>query len=170
MAIAASLALLAGLSAGLLLSPGGSETDAPMLSAAVHEQLGTLPSDVKAGLPDGRRVRVVASFTDGAGAFCREYETAASGRTGYVGVACREWAEWSLRFAMATDSARTAMHRLHQWRRLTLSMRQRARHRRSRQKQSVNISTRTRLRATHCRTRGAQCHEARDTFIDVGGF
>jgi|SRR6056297_1435563 len=104
MAIAASLALLAGLSAGLLLSPGGSETDAPMLSAAVHEQLGTLPSDVKAGLPDGRRVRVVASFTDGAGAFCREYETAASGRTGYVGVACREWAEWSLRFAMATDS------------------------------------------------------------------
>jgi hypothetical protein len=106
-ALAASLALAVGLSAGLLLAPGGSETGVPMLSAAVQEQLGTLPSGAEAGLPDGRRVSVVASFTDSAGAFCREYESTAQGGPGYVGVACRDGAEWSLRFAVATPSQTT---------------------------------------------------------------
>lgn len=102
MAIAASLALAIGLSAGLLLGPDASETGAQLLNAAMQEQLGTLPSGAEAELPDGRRINVVASFTDGAGLFCREYETAIEGRGGHVGVACRTGNNWSLRFAMAT--------------------------------------------------------------------
>jgi hypothetical protein len=104
MALAASLALAVGLSAGVLLAPGAPTTATPVLSAAVQAQLGTLPSGAEAALPDGRRVVVVASFTDGAGAFCREYETVVPDGTGYVGVACRDGADWSLRFAMATGS------------------------------------------------------------------
>jgi hypothetical protein len=102
MALAASVALAVGLLAGLLLAPGGSERDVPMLSAAVQKRLGTLPSGTEAGLPGGRRVSVVASFTDSAGAFCREYETTAQGRDSHVVVACRNGDDWSLRFAMAT--------------------------------------------------------------------
>lgn len=105
MAIAASLALAVGLSAGLLLAPGASETGAQLLNAAMQEQLGTLPSGAEAELPDGRRINVVASFTDGAGSFCREYETAIEGRGGDVAVACRTGDNWSLRFAMATGAA-----------------------------------------------------------------
>ncbi|KNX42775.1 hypothetical protein ROTO_06240 [Roseovarius tolerans] len=105
MAMAASLALAIGLSAGLLLAPGAQETGATLLSSAVQERLGTLPSGAEDRLPDGRRMSVVASFTDSAGAFCREYETDAEGGTGHVGVACRNGAEWSLRIAIATHSA-----------------------------------------------------------------
>lgn len=104
MALAASLALAVGVSAGMFLAPGAPETGAPLLSAAVQERLNTLPSGAGAALPDGRRIDVVASFTDGAGAFCREYETAAEGGQGHVGIACRDGAAWSLRFAVATAS------------------------------------------------------------------
>lgn len=103
-AVAASLALAVGLSAGLFLAPGAPETGAGVLSAAVQERLGTLPSGAQAELPDGRRVSVVASFTDSAGAFCREYETTAQGGDSHVGVACRNGDDWTLRFAMATVS------------------------------------------------------------------
>lgn len=103
-AMAAMLALAAGLSAGLFLAPGGQDTGAPVVSAAVQQQLGTLPSGAQAELPDGRRVSIIASFTDSAGAFCREYETTAEGGPGYVSVACRDGADWSLRFALAAAS------------------------------------------------------------------
>lgn len=102
MALAASLALAVGLSAGLLLAPGAPEMGAPLLSAAVQERLGTLPSGAEDRLPDGRRVSAVASFTDSAGAFCREYETSAQGGDSHVAVACRNGDDWSLRFAIAS--------------------------------------------------------------------
>jgi len=104
MAIAASLALAVGLSAGLLLAPGAPETGAPLLSAAMQDHLGTLPSGAEADLPDGRHMNLIASFTNGAGAFCREYETGAEGRGSHVSVACRIGDDWSLQFAMATGS------------------------------------------------------------------
>jgi hypothetical protein len=107
MALAASLALVVGLSAGMFLAPGTPETGAPLLSAAVQERLNTLPSGAGITLADGRRMNVVASFTDGAGAFCREYEMAAEGGQGHVGIACRDGADWSLRFAVATASQAT---------------------------------------------------------------
>lgn len=104
MAIAASLALAAGLSAGLLLAPGAPAPEAPALTADLRDRLGTLASGAEAELADGRRVAVVASFTDEAGAFCREFETVTPGDGGYVSIACRDDAIWSLRLAIATPA------------------------------------------------------------------
>jgi hypothetical protein len=107
LALAASLAMAVGLTAGLFLAPDAPVTAGPALTADLQERLGTLPSGAEAELPDGRRMTVVASFTDGTGAFCREYETAEPGLPGYVTVACRGDEGWSLRFAVATGSDRT---------------------------------------------------------------
>ena len=103
MALAASLALAVGLSTGLVLAPDAPVPDGPALTADLRDRLGRLPSGAQADLADGRRVTVVASFTDGAGAFCREYEIQGAGAAGYVSVACREGEAWDLRFAMATS-------------------------------------------------------------------
>ena len=103
-AMAASVALAMGLSAGLFLSPEAPKPDGVVLTADLRDRLGTLPSGAQAQLSDGRSVSIVASFMDGAGAFCREYETRASDGTDYVGVACRDGAGWSLRFTMATPA------------------------------------------------------------------
>jgi len=102
MAVAASLALAVGLSTGLALAPDARAPDGPVLTADLRDRLSTLPSGAQADLADGRQVTVVASFTDDAGAFCREYETKGPGAAGYVSVACREDDGWDLRFAMAT--------------------------------------------------------------------
>ncbi|MEI4232765.1 hypothetical protein [Roseovarius sp. D22-M7] len=107
MALAASLALAVGLSAGAVFMSGAPQTGPLDLTAELKAQLGTLPSGRQTALPDGREVSIVASFTDGAGAFCREYETAADDATRYVSVACRDGSDWSLRFAMATASNTT---------------------------------------------------------------
>ena len=100
-ALAASLALAVGFSAGLLFSPGPPGMDGPALTADLQDRLNTLPSGDNETLSDGRTLSVVASFTDGGGAFCREYEIESRGGSGYVSVACRVDAEWSLRFATA---------------------------------------------------------------------
>lgn len=103
-AIAASLALAIGLSAGVFLSAGAPSLDQPVLTAGLKDRLGTLPSGAQMDLADGRRVSVIASFTDQTGALCREYEIGAPGGLGYVSVSCLDGADWSLRFAIATAS------------------------------------------------------------------
>jgi len=103
MAIAASLALAVGLSAGLSLSPGAPTSRGPALTAEMRDRLDTLPSGAQAKFADGGRLTIVASFTDGASAFCREYEIAPLGSLHYVSVACRENDTWELRFAVATS-------------------------------------------------------------------
>ncbi|NCQ24785.1 MAG: hypothetical protein COW54_04800 [Rhodobacteraceae bacterium CG17_big_fil_post_rev_8_21_14_2_50_63_15] len=102
MALAASLALVVGVGAGLFMgnSPSGQEN--PVLSAAVIEQLEIIPSGREVALADGRGLTVVSSFEDAAGRFCREYETVSPEAGGYVAVACRGSSAWDLRFAMAT--------------------------------------------------------------------
>lgn len=102
MAIAASLALAVGLSTGLLLAPGAPQPDG-YLTAGLRDRLDTLPAGAQDTLADGARVSIIASFTDGKGAFCREYETTTTDASGYVNVACREDDAWDLRFAMATS-------------------------------------------------------------------
>ena len=102
-AIAAGLALAVGLSAGLVLAPDARAPDGPALTADLRDRLGTLPSGAQVELSDGRRLTLVASFTDAAGAFCREYETQGPGAAGYVSVACRQGSAWDLRFAMVTS-------------------------------------------------------------------
>lgn len=103
-ALAASLALAVGLSAGAFFNSGTTKTGPLVLSTELQALLGILPAGAQAELPDGRDLRIVASFTDGTGAFCREYETTAEGATRYISVACRDGSDWSLRFAMATAS------------------------------------------------------------------
>lgn len=101
MAIAASLALAVGLSAGLFLSPGAQDPEALAFTDALQDRLARLPSGSEVTLDDGRRLEVVASFTDGSGAFCREYEIGAAQTGRFVGVACQQEDGWALRFAVA---------------------------------------------------------------------
>jgi hypothetical protein len=103
-ALAASLALVIGLSAGAFLSSGTRAPDQPALTADLKGHLDTLPSGAETELTDGRQMSVVASFTDDTGAFCREYETGAATGTGYIGVACRDGTDWSLRLALSVAS------------------------------------------------------------------
>ncbi|MGX0975776.1 hypothetical protein ACSSVY_001486 [Roseovarius sp. MBR-51] len=109
LSLAASLALAVGIGAGLLLSGGAEETPrgAPF-SIALTERLDSLPSGNAAQLSDGTALTVVASFTDAAGQFCREYEAATPERGGYVAVACRADGDWQLQFAMAQAGAADA--------------------------------------------------------------
>jgi hypothetical protein len=101
MALAASLALAVGLGAGLMLSGGAEAPLGAPFSTAMTEQLDSLPSGTVAQLTDGTALTVVASFTDAAGQFCREYEAATPAVGGYVAVACRADGDWQLQFAMA---------------------------------------------------------------------
>lgn len=107
MALAASLALAVGIGAGLLLS--GTEeipVNAPF-NTATAQQLDSLPSGSAAQLSDGTALTVIASFSDATGQFCREYETLLPGTGSYVSVACRDGAEWQLRFTIAQAGAGT---------------------------------------------------------------
>ena len=101
MALAASLALAVGLGTGWLIAPDAAAPEGPVLTAELRDRLGTLPSGAEAGLAEGGRLAIVASFTDGSGAFCREYELVTAGGAGYVSIACRTEGAWDLRFAMA---------------------------------------------------------------------
>ncbi|WP_375568993.1 anti-sigma factor [Ahrensia marina] len=104
--LAASIALLVGLSLGPLLPwPGNNETrqvavtglDTPGLATA----LATIPSGEEIALADGSSLKPIASFQDGGGTLCREFELdQASGQT-LVSVACHQEGSWSLRFAVA---------------------------------------------------------------------
>lgn len=103
-AIAASLALAVGLSAGLYLAPGGPQPAAGF-AADLTNTLDTMPAGAQDTLSDGARVTIIASFTDEAGTFCREYETTTPDAAGFVNVACRSGDTWDLRFAMAKSGA-----------------------------------------------------------------
>jgi hypothetical protein len=68
----------------------------PLLAAEVDR----LPAGQETRLGDGSVVRAIATFTDGAGQLCREFEVDGSGTT--VAVACRQAEEW--RVAIAIDA------------------------------------------------------------------
>lgn len=104
--LAASIALLAGLALGPLLPwPGNDEVpqiamtdlDTPGLTAA----LTTVASGQRIVLEDGSSLKAIASFQDGRGVFCREFELDQSSGQTLVSVACHQDAVWSLRFAVA---------------------------------------------------------------------
>lgn len=101
MAVAASLALAVGLGTGSFLSRTASLPEGPALSAGIIGSLDRVPSGEAVLLEDGRSLTVIASFMDGSGAFCREYEAATPDQGGYVAIACRKDEDWTVRFAMA---------------------------------------------------------------------
>lgn len=104
--LAASIALLIGLAAGPFMPWSAVEPDTgialtglntPGLTAA----LASVVSGDRLVLDDGSALAAIASFQDGTGTFCREFELdQVSGET-LVSVACRQDDAWSLRFAVA---------------------------------------------------------------------
>lgn len=112
LALAASIALAVGLGAGFWAGQTGkpqgvtgglriAALDSPDLGAT----LASLPSGQVATLSNGDRIAAIASFRNGAGEFCREFEQdGADGRT-LVSVACHGGADWDIRLAIATPRA-----------------------------------------------------------------
>lgn len=106
-AIAASVALAAGLGIGLLVDPALSPGDpsprfATLHGAGIDEALSRLDAGERARVAAGE-VAIASSFRTETGDFCREFEVYAPDR-GYVGVACHDGAAWELRFAMLGSS------------------------------------------------------------------
>jgi hypothetical protein len=102
-ALASAAALLAGLAVGWsLLQPAPGIVVGPVASTLpLHDLLEEMPSGHTAALRGAGDVVLVASFLDGAGRPCREFEsadTAGSART--RAVACRESAGWSVLVAL----------------------------------------------------------------------
>ena len=105
MPIAASVALLIGAAAGFMI--GTSQVDAPdSLSIADLGQAGLVPAlnTVTAGNESGigadERFRAIATYRDGDGALCREFEVDRADGSTIVAVACRPDAAWQVQFAV----------------------------------------------------------------------
>lgn len=95
MAIAAALAL-AVVGLGWWQNGGPSETG---LGAGQLAALDSLPSGQTQRLDDGRDLTMIASYHNGDGEFCREYET--FGDAAQIVVACRGSDGWAERFAVS---------------------------------------------------------------------
>lgn len=102
---AAMLALAVGAGSAWLAAPeGGGAAGLQMAGLedpGLRAALASLPSGETARLEGGGRFVAIASFRDSEDRLCREFEhDQADGRT-LVAVACRDAADWDLRFAIA---------------------------------------------------------------------
>ncbi|MBV7409689.1 anti-sigma factor [Maritimibacter sp. DP1N21-5] len=102
-ALAASIALAVGLGAGWLIN--GQDTGALEVALLDTPGLAQVLAELRSGetrqLAAGE-ARIIASFTDADGTFCREFELdGTTGRT-VVAVACRADGDWQTRLAVAT--------------------------------------------------------------------
>lgn len=110
-AMAAGVAALIALPTGFLLrgdnpAPTGFDlASQPALARA----LDTLLSGETGSLPNGSEVTAIASFTDGEGTLCREFE--ASGGQHYLAIACRVDGHWQTRLAMAAEAQTDGAYR-----------------------------------------------------------
>jgi anti-sigma factor RsiW len=108
MPLAASLVAIACGIGGYLVGIGNQDPQnglqvAGLNSSALTEALRRLPSGEEVVLADSNdRIRVVASFWDESGAFCREFEVDSSNRSTLVSVACLSGDAWAVNFAVAT--------------------------------------------------------------------
>jgi anti-sigma factor RsiW len=106
-AMAAGVAALIAAPVGYLLGQGNSPV--PLVAAGaplgtlVATELGRLPSGDEARLPGGGVMRAIATFNDGEGQLCREFEV--DGALATVAVACRTGAEWRVAIAIDTPIA-----------------------------------------------------------------
>lgn len=110
--IAASVALAVGVLAGWTGKPDqggpGGLTLAVVEEAALAEALAAVPSGESREIGGGVSFAAIASFRDGAGQLCREFEQDRAGGGSAVAVACRSGDAWSVRFAMATGQGDAA--------------------------------------------------------------
>lgn len=107
MPLAASLAIAVAGAGGYLAGRGGTPSSGDATIAwlgdpAVGKALDTMPSggDVQTGRG---KMKLVSSFRDQAGAFCREFELGDTSTI--VSIACRSDGRWNLRLAVAAPTA-----------------------------------------------------------------
>lgn len=108
-AIAASLALAVGIGAGWV-ARSGQDADHPLHLAGLEHpdlarHLAGTPSGEEVTLADGARLRMIASFEDGVGQFCRELEHDGTDGQTVVAVTCRQGGDWALVFAVAAGAS-----------------------------------------------------------------
>jgi hypothetical protein len=90
LAAAAGVALLIGVSIGNHTSAPG-EPDVGPVGDDLHTALEGSRSGETVPLGDGREITLIATFRDGAGRFCREFEAQAAGSGQFSrGIACRD--------------------------------------------------------------------------------
>lgn len=110
MAVAASVVLVAGVLGGLILSQGvGSRAETGLRFADLDQSgfadaLASVPSGERLGIAGGE-IAPIASFLNGDGALCREFEYDGTGGATVVAVSCRVNGRWDMRFAVAAGSA-----------------------------------------------------------------
>lgn len=102
--LAASIFLALGVTGALLVRPSGPEAVPGQLAALdaapVLTALEDLPSGEERELAEAGRIAMIASFSNDAGEFCREFEyDPPAGRT-VVSVSCHDGADWGLRLAV----------------------------------------------------------------------
>lgn len=108
--IAASIALAVGVLAGGFGKPGESDVGlevAGIGDPALMEALATVKSGERTAIGDGADFLAIASFHDGEGQLCREFEHDRKGGETVVAVACRNDDAWSVRFAVAAAATDT---------------------------------------------------------------
>ncbi len=106
-ALAASIALAVGLSAGLLAARNG-DGGGPRLASLEAPGIDTALDAVAAGeriALEGGELSVIASFENAGGEFCREFEYSADAGATLVSVVCRGDAGWDTRFAVVAEAA-----------------------------------------------------------------
>jgi hypothetical protein len=104
--IAASVALAVGVFGGWLAKPDSGGTGglavATIGEPALVEALAVVKSGETRQIGDGVGFTAIASFRDGAGQLCREFEQDRAGGDTVVAVACRADEAWAVRFAVAS--------------------------------------------------------------------
>lgn len=106
--LAASIALIAGLGAGQLLTPApGTDgvADAILGDPGLSAALAVLPSGARETLDSGAQVALIATFENGDGELCREFEYDQPGGATTVAVACRTATDWNVHLAIAAGSS-----------------------------------------------------------------
>lgn len=103
--IAASIALAVGVFGGFLGTPQGGGSGGLSLAAiedaALLEALGTVKSGERVKIGGGAEFAAIATFRDGNGQLCREFEHDHADGGTVVAVACRDDEVWDVRFAVA---------------------------------------------------------------------
>lgn len=111
---AAAIALAVGVAAGWFMKPdgqpGGGLEVAGLSDPAIIDALGSVASGQRVDLGGGAEFAAIATFRDGDGQLCREFERDREGGPTVVAIACRSEATWDVRFAVAAAAPDSASY------------------------------------------------------------